>query len=472
MGDEIDQRHFEADHFSQFRARLEEETHQLNSLFKYDQFSQRGDILGFELEVCIIDQEGHPSGVNRQFLDQLNDPLVVPELAEFNVELNGSPVSLTGRVFSRLLDELSTTWHKCVQNADDLNVRLVTVGILPTIDPAILNSDHMSDMVRYYALNDRVMALRDGEPLQIEIKGDDHLSMKHADVMLESAATSFQIHVQCKPERATRDFNASLVASAPMVALSANSPTLFGKSLWEETRIPLFEQSVQLGSRYLDRVGFGTGYVDDSLSEVFLENQRDHVLLLPYVQSDPVMNFAHLRFQNGTIWRWNRPLIGFDYDGQPHVRIEHRVVPAGPTCMDCIANLATFTGMLRAFSDATPPIAEQLTFEQTKENFYNAARHGLNATLHWPKDRRVNARELILNELLPASREALRGIPIPQEEVDRFLDVTSARVESKQTGAQWQRNWIDAHGPDFAALTRRYADHQGTEKPVHEWPTT
>ncbi|MCY3858997.1 MAG: glutamate--cysteine ligase [Gammaproteobacteria bacterium] len=470
MGDEIDQRHFEADHFSQFRARLEEETYQLDSLFKYDQFSQRGDILGFELEVCIIDQEGHPSGINRQFLDQLNDPLVVPELAEFNVELNGSPVSLTGRVFSRLLDELSTTWHKCVQNADDLNVRLVTVGILPTINPGILNSDHMSDMVRYYALNDRVMALRDGEPLQIEIAGEEQLQMKHADVMLESAATSFQIHVQCKPERATRDFNAALVASAPMVALSANSPTLFGKFLWEETRIPLFEQSVQLGGRYLDRVSFGSGYVDESLSEVFQENQRDHVLLLPYVQSDPVMKFAHLRFQNGTIWRWNRPLIGFDYDGQPHVRIEHRVVPAGPTCMDCIANLAMFTGLLRAFSDATPPVAEQLTFEQTKENFYQAARHGLNATFHWPKDRQVNARELILNELIPAGRDALNTIPLPREEIDRFLDVIVARVESEQTGAQWQRCWIDAYGKDFAALTRRYADHQGTEKPVHEWP--
>lgn len=469
MGDEIDQRHFEADHFSQFRARLEEETHQLDSLFKYNQFSQRGDILGFELEVCIIDREGHPSGVNRKFLDQLDDPLVVPELAEFNVELNGSPVSLTGRVFSRLLDELSTTWHKCVQTADELDVRLVTVGILPTISPDILNSDHMSDMVRYYALNDRVMGLRDGEPLQIEINGHENLSMRHGDVMLESAATSFQIHLQCKPERATRDFNASLVASGPMVALSANSPSLFGKFLWEETRIPLFEQSVQLGDRYLPRVGFGTSYADESLGEIFRENQRDHVLLLPYVQSDPVMNFAHLRFQNGTIWRWNRPLIGFDYDGQPHVRIEHRVVPAGPTCLDCVANLAAFTGMVRALSDDARPLAEELAFEQTRQNFYAAARDGLNATLHWRDGRTVNARDLLLEELLPASRESLYNIPVPREEVDRFLNVIEERVESEQTGARWQRQWIESHQRDFAALTRRYADLQASEKPVHEW---
>lgn len=470
MGDEIDQRHFEADHFSQFRARLEEETNQLDSLFRHNQFSQRGDILGFELEVCIIDQDGNPSGINRKFLDTLNDPLVVPELAEFNVELNGSPVALTGSVFSRLLDELSTTWAKCTQTAEELGVRLITVGILPTIQADILNSSHMSDMVRYYALNDRVMALRDGEPLEIEIDGDELLSMQHGDVMLESAATSFQMHLQCKPERATRDFNASLVASAPMVALSANSPSLFGKFLWEETRIPLFEQSVQLGDRYRERVGFGSGYVEESLGELFIENQREHVLLLPYVQSDPVMKFAHLRFQNGTIWRWNRPLIGFDYDGQPHVRIEHRVVPAGPTCVDCVANLTVFTGMLRALSDSNPPAAEQLPFEQTKANFYAAARDGLNATFDWVNGTKVNARDLLLKELIPASRDALLDASIPAEDVDQFVNIVTERVESRQTGAQWQRDWIKAHGRDFAGLTRRYADLQSTEQPVHEWP--
>lgn len=469
MGDEIQHRHFEADHFSQFRTRLEDETNQLCALFDNNQFSQRGDILGFELEVCIIDQEGNPAGINRRFLDQLDDPLVVPELAEFNIELNGSPVAFTGRVFSRLLDELSTTWHKCVQNADELGVRLITIGILPTIQPSILNSDHMSDMVRYYALNDRVMALRDGAPLNIEIQGEDLLSMRHGDVMLESAATSFQIHLQCKPDRATRDFNASLVASAPMVALSANSPSLFGKFLWEESRIPLFEQAVQLGSRFLDRVSFGSGYVEDSLSEVFLENQHDHVILLPYVQEEPGLSFAHLRFQNGTIWRWNRPLIGFDYDGQPHVRIEHRVVPAGPTPIDCVANIAIFAGLLRHCSDASPTIAEQLPFDKVKENFYNAARYGLKANLHWTNGRQVNVRELLLEELIPAAREALYANPLPKEEVDRFIDVVAQRVESRQTGAAWQRNWLEANANDFVGLTRAYADKQAIERPVHEW---
>ena len=470
MGDEIKQRHFEADHFSQFRARLDEETNQLASLFKNNQFSQRGDILGFELEVCIVDKDGHPSGINRKFLDTLDNPLVVPELAEFNVELNGSPVSVTGSVFTRLLDELSTTWKECQRTAKELDVSLVTIGILPTIHPSILNSNHMSDMVRYYALNDRVMALRDGEPLLIEIEGDDLLSMRHEDVMLESATTSFQIHLQCKPERAARDFNAALAASPAMVALSANSPSLFGKFLWDETRIPLFEQAVQLGDRYRERVGFGAGYIEQSLVEVFFENLQNHVLLLPYVQSDPVMKFAHLRFQNGTIWRWNRPLIGFDYDGQPHLRIEHRVVPAGPTCLDCVANLATFTGLVRLISGSVENLAQRLPFEKTKANFYAAAKDGLNATFHWLDGETIVARDLLLNQLLPKARNALLSVPLPQSDVDQFMNVVIARVESRQTGAQWQRDWVAKNGRDFAALTRAYADLQSTNKPVHEWP--
>ena len=137
-----------------------------------------------------------------------------------------------------------------------LGCHLLTIGILPTIQETLLTSAHISKMVRYQALNDRVMALRDGKPLDVDIQGQDTLAMQHADVMLEAAATSFQIHLQCKPANAVRDFNAALIASAPMVAASANSPALFNRRLWAETRIPLFEQAVDVGPHYPKRVGF------------------------------------------------------------------------------------------------------------------------------------------------------------------------------------------------------------------------
>ena len=471
MGDEIRERHFNAEHFSRFRRRLDAETDLVAELFDNNTFSHRGDIVGFELEAWIIDAEGQPHAQNQELIDLVDNPLVVPELAAFNVELNGSPSALSGNVFSRLNDELSATWETCRQGAAALDCRLATIGILPTIRPDLLNSNYMSAMVRYQALNDRVLALRDGAPLHIRITTGDGLDMLHDDVMLEAATTSFQIHLQCKPERAVRDFNAAIVASAPMVALAANSPFLFGRSLWEETRIPLFEQAVSAGPRAPARVTFGTGYARESLIEIFRENQTEHVILLPYVQADePPHKFAHVRFQNGTVWRWNRPLLGFDFDGQPHLRIEHRVVPAGPTIHDCIANAAAWLGMVRGLVDREDPIETRIDFETAKKNFYAAAKLGLDAPLSWVDGVERSARELLEDELLPMAAAALARLDIPDTEIERYIGTAHARVARNRTGARWQRAWVEKHGADFAALTRAYVDAQDSGEPVHEWP--
>ena len=472
MGDEIARRHFQAEDFSRFRRRLDAETALVGDLFAGDEFSHRGDIVGFELEAWIVDGHGQPHPNNERLLEAIGNPLVVPELAAFNVELNGSPTALNGKAFSRIHDELDATWAACRAGAEALNCRLATIGILPTIRPDLLNSRYMSNMVRYQALNDRILALRDGAPLRIRIDGagSGGLDMAHDDVMLEAAATSFQIHLQCKPERAVRDFNAALVASAPMVALAANSPFLFGRALWEETRIPLFEQAVSVGPRAPSRVIFGTGYANASLFEIFAENQRDHPILLPFVQPDePAHKYAHVRFQNGTVWRWNRPLLGFDYDGQPHLRIEHRVVPAGPTTLDCVANAAAFLGMVRALVDDPAPIESRLGFDTARSNFYAAARHGLDASLQWTEGRRRRAGELLQEELLPMAAKALGRIGVPAEEVERYIGTATARVASGQTGARWQRRWVAKHGPDWGALTRAYVDAQESGEPVHQW---
>ena len=367
MGDEIERRYFDAEDFSEFRRRLDEETALLTQQFRNGEFSDRGDVAGFELEGWLVDERGDPVPDNERYLAALDNPLVVPELAAFNVELNGSPSALTGRVFSRLHDELGATWNACREVAEQTGCHLVAIGILPTVSEKLLTSEYMSSMVRYQTLNDRIMALRDGKPLELRIEGDRELSTTHHDVMLEAAATSFQIHLQCKPDRSVRDFNASVIASAPMVAASANSPFLFGHTLWDETRIPLFEQAVHVGDRYPSRVSFGAGYVKESLLEIFAENQQEHLILIPAVQDTSPSKFAHVRFHNGTLWRWNRPLIGFDFDGQVHLRIEHRVVPAGPTITDCIANAAFYFGLVRGFSrlmDAAPEIGAAVRARQ------------------------------------------------------------------------------------------------------------
>jgi len=472
MGDEIDRRYFDAEDFSAFREKLDQETALLREVFARGEFSPRGDVAGFELEAWLVDDAGDPLPSNDVYLEALNNSLVVPELASFNVELNGSPSALTGRVFSRLHDELSATWEACRHAADRTNCHLVTIGILPTVQESMLSSQYMSRMVRYHSLNDRVMALRDGRPLELTIEGEPDMTARHPDVMLEAATTSFQIHLQCRPERAVGDFNASIASSAPMVAASANSPFLFGHALWDETRIPLFEQAVDVGERYPSRVSFGNGYVHASLLEIFEENQKEHLILIPAVKDDPPNKFSHVRFHNGTLWRWNRPLIGFDFDGQVHLRIEHRVVPAGPTIKDCIANAALYFGLVRGLSLESEPIESRLPFERARDNFYTAARYGLNSRICWPKGHgleEIGMRKLIIDDLMPLARRGLESVDIPAPEIDEYLDVVASRVDSGQNGAAWQRRWVHLNGPDLHALVCEYRARQDAGSPVHTW---
>jgi gamma-glutamyl:cysteine ligase YbdK (ATP-grasp superfamily) len=472
VGDEIERRYFDAEDFSEFRARLDTETTLLRELFDQGEFSDRGDVAGFELEGWLVDERGDPVPNNDAYLEALDNPLVVPELAAFNVELNGSPSALTGRVFSRLHDELNATWNACRTAAEQTGCHLLAIGILPTVGEGMLTSEYMSSMVRYQSLNDRVMALRDGKPLELRIEGDTELTTTHHDVMLEAATTSFQIHLQCKPERSVRDFNASIIASAPMVAASANSPFLFGHCLWDETRIPLFEQAVDVGPLYPSRVSFGSRYVERSLLEIFEENQQDHLILIPAVRDDPPSKFSHVRFHNGTLWRWNRPLIGFDFDGRVHLRIEHRVVPAGPTIKDCIANAAFYFGIVRGLGLADVAPERAMPFDVARDNFYTAARYGLNSRPRWNRDGKlveVSMRTLIMEELLPIARRGLESEHIPVEEIDDYLNVIAERVDSGQNGAAWQKRFVHLHGPDFHQLVQEYLTRQDAGSPVHTW---
>lgn len=473
MGDEIEKRFFGADDFRMFREKLEAETALLRQLFKANSFSRRGEMAGFELEAWLIDRQGDPCPCNSQFLQSLDNPLVVPELAAFNVELNGSPSRITGRLFSRLHDELWASWTACCQKAASMDVDLTIIGILPTVRQSVLCAANMSESVRYRSLNDRVLAVRDGRPLKIRIDGDMPLETLHGDVMLEAAATSFQIHLQCRPDHAVHDFNASMIASAPLVAVAANSPFLFGHSLWEETRITLFEQAVDMGPNQQPRVGFGKDYVHESLFELFEQNLADHQILMPAVQDTPLHEFRHVRFHNGTLWRWNRPLIGFDHDGQAHLRIENRVVPAGPTIRDCIANSAFYFGLVRGLGLSGQPVESRLPFEQVRNNFYGCARYGLDATVQWPAEHGITdrpVRALIVEELVPLARQGLQASDIPDVDIDEYLGIIAARADSSMNGATWQRRWVLRNCTDMRELVKAYQLQQQTDRPVHSWP--
>jgi hypothetical protein len=315
---------------------------------------------------------------------------------------------------------------------------------------------------------------RQGAPLELNIPGPQPLHTYHTDVMLESAATSFQIHLQVTPGQDARFYNAAIILSAPMVAACANSPYLFGHDLWDETRIPLFEQAVSLcppGGEDCPpgRVSFGRKYVQQSLLECFLENLHDHPVLMPELSDNPPQRLSHLRLHNGTIWRWNRPLIGFDADGTPHLRIEHRVAAAGPSVVDTLANAALFFGLVQSLAMETIPLESRLSFDQVRANFYAAAREGLRARAIWIDNREMTMRDLLLEKLLPMARQGLEALGIAREDNEYYLGIIEARVKSGRNGAGWQRSYVEKHGADMRALTAAYAKRQRLGAPVHEW---
>ncbi len=395
--------------------------------------------------------------------------------ASFNIELNSLPQPLTGKVFSDMKQDLTQISSQCRHQAQLMGADMLMIGILPTVTEDDLCLKQMSNSPRYLALNEQVFRLRHGRPLRINIDGKEHLSTTHNDVMLEAATTSLQLHLQVPPNLAARYYNAAIVISGPMVAATSNSPYLFGKHLWEETRIPLFEQSVSIGGHEnseegdLKRVSFGTGYATESLLDCFLENRDHFPVVLPVKYDEPPEKLAHLRLHNGTIWRWNRPLIGFDSEGEPHLRIEHRVIPAGPSIIDTVANAVFFTGMMKNLVDSATPLEQNLSFSQAQNNFYAAARFGLKAEFQWSADQRINAREHLLQCLLPLARSGLESLEIDQDDILFYLGIIEQRIKSGQTGANWQQRFATAHSHDMQALTAAYASHQQRGNPVHEW---
>jgi gamma-glutamyl:cysteine ligase YbdK (ATP-grasp superfamily) len=470
MGQDIERAHFTERDFAEFSSKLRDETALLEQWLDADRFEVSEPTGGFELETWLVGPDMEPAPKVESLLAAMDDPFVVAELATFNAEINGSPVALKGDCLSRLAAELTATLERCDRVAASLGTRLLMIGILPTVRPEHLTLSSMTPRERYRALNDQIFALRHGRPLKLEITGRDRLELTWHDVMLEAAATSFQIHLKVKPDEAARVYNASKVISGPMVAISANSPYLFGRDLWDETRIPLFEQAVSVGGAILqERVNFGFRYAQRSVMETFRANLEHYPVLLPQRMPESGEPLAHLRLHNGTIWRWNRPLIGFDEAHRPHLRIEHRVVPAGPTVPDMIANAALYLGAVRDLAGQDEPPESRIPFLQTRTGFYSCARVGLDAEMQWLDGQAWPVSRIIREDLLPRARRGLAAMGVDPSEIRDWLGIIEQRLQTGRTGSRWQRAWVERHGFDMAGLTAAYLGHQETGRPVHEW---
>ncbi len=470
MGQDIASSHFTEQDYAAFTERLRAETALLDQWLADGYLEPCVPTGGFELEVWLVGPDMAPAGRVEALLERLRDPLVVPELATFNAEINGTAQPLRGDALSQLAAELTATLGRCSAAAAGLDTRIGLIGILPTVAPRHLTVTHMTPRARYRALNDRILALRHERPLTLDIQGRDRLTLEWQDVMLEAAATSFQIHLKVAAAQGARLYNASKILSAPMVAIGANSPFLFGRDLWDETRVPLFEQAVSVGGPILqERVNFGFRYAKRSIMETFQANLDRYPVLMPQLMDEPPERLAHLRLHNGTIWRWNRPLIGFDEAGRPHLRIEHRVLPSGPTVPDCIANAALYFGAAADLIREADPPEHRLPFIQARAGFYTCAREGLEAEIQWLDGRIYPVRAILSRDLLPRARRGLQALGLDRGEIDHWIGIVDQRLALNRTGARWQRVWVERHGPDMPGLVAAYLERQRDGRPVHEW---
>ena len=471
MGQEIETTSFTDGDSRDFAKHLREETDLLVQWEKDGKISGSPRTAGFELECWLVDQDMQPAACNEEFIAALDDDLVVPELSKFNLEFNGDPEILTGTGISKLHEGLENLWQKARATAAEMDLRLAMVGILPTVTSEHLCEDNMSDGQRYKAINNQIFRLRKNQPILLNMEGKDHLQSEHMDVMLEAGATSFQIHIKIPEGRGTDYYNASKLASAPLMAVSANSPFLFGKDLWAESRIPLFEQAVSVGKwDYAERVTFGVRFIEDGFGDVFCANRQRYPVLLPQCSDEPPEKLHHLKLQNGTIWRWNRPIVGWDDDGTPHFRMEQRVVPAGPTIIDSMANAAFYYGLVTYFAEHETKPDEQCQYHTARDNFYLAAKNGLEARIRWEQIDGRAIDHLITEIFLPMAHQGLESLGVAKADRGHYLSIIEARTRSGQNGASWQRKFVKEQGGDMAQLLKSYLHYQDLGEPVHSWP--
>lgn len=442
--------------------------------------------IGLEIELNLVDGNGLPTLRNTEVLDAIGDPAWSTELAQFNIEVNLPPSALAGKALAVLEQTIRDRLNLADSRAREAGAGLMMVGGLPTLREWHVRESALSANPRYHILNQQILASR-GEAFLLDIAGADRLLMRSGSIAPEAACTSTQFHLQVSPQSFGAAWNASQAIAGVQVALAANSPFMLGRELWRETRIPLFLQATDTRSEVRKargvrpRVWFGEGWITSAL-DLFEENARFFPPLLPLCgDEDPlraltrggVPELAELSLHNGTIYRWNRPVYDAGH-GRPHLRVENRVLPSGPTAADIVANAAFYFGLVRALIEADPPIWQQMPFATATRNLCAAARHGIHAVLSWPGVGEVPVTELVRRKLLSLAAFGLDRWGVDRVVRDRLLGIIEGRCMTRRNGATWQVETVHASGARRQEALRRmtlgYLKLMHTNAPVHTWP--
>jgi CBS domain-containing protein len=472
----------------QFTHALLRDMHALDRMLAEGRLESGVRRIGAEQEMFLTDASWRPAPVALEILDAIGDPHFVTEVGAFNLELNLDPQAFDGGCFSRLQTQLDELLAKARGVAGERGIEVLLAGILPTIRKSDLGLSNMVDKDRYHRLNEAISKLR-GTEVDFFIKGLDELKMRHDSVMVEACNASFQIHLQVDPATFANQYNVAQVLAGPVLACATNSPLLFGRRLWAETRIALFQQAVDTRRpshhlRQADaRVTFGDRWLRHSILELYREDISRFPPLLPDItvtdpfdslERDEAPDLAALRLHTGTVWRWNRGCYGIG-NGVPHLRIENRVLPAGPSTLDEVANAALWLGAMVALAERYDDITAVTDFEHAKWNFVAGARQGLAAPLMWIGTQEMSAAQLALEHLLPLAHEGLTLVGVDDADRERYLDVVERRVRSGNTGSRWMLQSLadmrgrGTPGQRLNSLTAAMAARQRAERPVADW---
>lgn len=471
MGKRVTKRNYDAQDFAEFYRRVKCETDFLVKWCQFSQNSSASNQCGFELELFLLNQDHQLSSNNIDFIKTLHQDWLITEAVQSTVELNVPFIDLQGHALTQHRETITNLLQQCCSLAAQNNQHILMAGTVPSSHRQDYQSLSLTNENRYHAIHNRLQFLRDHVATKVKIHGIESAEFLVDSFALVGAISSFQIHFRAEHEKMARLYNTSLAISAPMIAISANSPYLFSKALWMESRIPFYEQILKTQHRVdrLPRVTFGTGYITSSLGEVFQENYLQYQPLLPQLDDSNHNEFFHLQMHNGNIYRWNRPVLDFDQNHQPYFRVEHRPLPAGPSIIDMLANAAFYFGLTHYFIQSATPLEQQVPFQTAKQNFYAAAQYGLAAGVQWDHYH-GNLLNLIQTILIPKAREGLHQLDINPADIQWYLSIIEERLAQNKTGSQWQIDFMNRNKNDFHSMVERYLAHQRSGKPVHEWP--
>lgn len=457
-------------------------------MWRNNMFESGVSRIGAEQEFFLTDSSFFPTNSAMEILEDLNDNHFTTELALFNLEANLDPLPFTGSALSQTHHQLKNLLTKARESAKKHNHHVVLVGILPTITKKDLEIENLTPLPRYSVLNDAMLKCRGGD-FEFRIGGIDELVAKHDNLLYEACNTSFQVHLQVDPKNFVNQYNWAQAIAGPVLAISTNSPLLLGKELWHETRIALFEQAVDLRKidnldrHTLPRVGFGEKWLENSLTEIYQNDVARFPLLvgadikenaLEVLKAGGIPKLSALGIHNGTIYKWNRPCFGIT-DGKPHLRIENRYLPSGPTITDEIANMAFWLGLMNGIDADKMNIAELMDFDDARQNFTMAAKHGLASQFRWTDHKVLPADRLILDILLPIAEKGLEKAEIDKKERDFYLSIIEERAKSHHTGSAWLVKAFRtlkrrAHYDEaMVTITAGMYNRQWSETPVHNW---